>query len=221
MATETVENYLKAVYRLCRESPTGEAGVVRMAAVLGVTKGSVTSMVKKLAAAKLIRAERYGGVTLTAKGTKAALDILRRHRIIETFLVQTLKLDWADVHEEAERLEHAVSARLLDRLDEFLGRPATDPHGDPIPDPTGAVREPDGKPLSDYGAGAKIRIVRIADQNRAFLTFISEHGLKPGAHATVEAIDAPSDSLLVRPAGHAPVAMSRAAAGKVLAESQR
>lgn len=218
MATETVENYLKALYRLCSESPTGEAGVVRLAAMLGVTKGSVTSMVKKLAAAKLAKAQRYGGVTLTAKGSRTAIDVLRRHRIIETFLVQTLKIDWADVHEEAERLEHAVSPRLLDRLDEFLGRPARDPHGDPIPDASGMVRAPVGQTLSSVAPGATVRVVRIADQHRAFLTFIAEHGLKPGARAAVVSVHEQADSMCVQAAGSAAVAISMSAAGKVIVE---
>lgn len=216
MGTEAVENYLKAMYTLCSESPTGEAGVVRLAAMLGVTKGSVTSMVRKLAESRLVRAERYGGVVLTAKGTRAALDVLRRHRLIETFLVQTLKLDWADVHEEAERLEHALSPKILERLEEFLGHPAADPHGDPIPDAAGTIHEQGGSPLSGCAAGSRVRIVRIADQRRAFLTFIAQHGLKPGARATVVSASTEADSLMVQAGGHAAVAMSKAAAGKVM-----
>lgn len=218
MTTETVENYLKAVYTLSSESPTGEAGVVRLAAMLGVTKGSVTAMVRKLVAAKLVRAERYGGVVLTARGVKVAVDVLRRHRLIETFLVQTLKLDWADVHEDAERLEHALSPRILERLEEFLGHPAADPHGDPIPDASGAFRKQRGMPLSLCRGGAAVRIVRIADQGRAFLTFIAEHGLKPGSRATVVDSSDAADSLVVRGAGKAEVAMSKSAAGKVIVE---
>jgi len=221
MATETVEDYLKALCTLCRESPTGEAGVVRLAAAMGVTKGSATSMVRKLCDARLAKAKRYGGVTLTAKGTRAAVDVLRRHRIIETFLVQTLKLDWAEVHEEAERLEHALSPRILQRLDEFLGHPAADPHGDPIPDATGNVREPGGRPLSDHAVGAKVRIVRIADQDPAFLTFVAEHGLKPGARATVVGVSEQADSITVQASGHPEVALSRSAAAKVQAEAAR
>ncbi len=218
MATETVENYLKALYTLCRESPSGEAGVVRLSSMLGVTKGSATSMVRKLAAARLVKAERYGGVTLTAKGVKVAVDVLRRHRLIETFLVQTLKLDWADVHEEAERLEHALSPRILSRLDEFLGHPASDPHGDPIPDSSGRVRDQGGKPLCEYPAAASVRVLRIANQDREFLTFVAQHGLKPGAVASILQVNIPADSLVVQSSGCPAVALSRAAAGKVIAE---
>ena len=218
MATETVENYLKALHTLCRESASGEAGVVRLAAMLKVTKGSATSMVRKLCAAKLAKAERYGGVTLTVKGSRAAIDVLRRHRIIETFLVQTLKLDWADVHEEAERLEHALSPRIVQRLDELLGHPAIDPHGDPIPDASGVLREPGGKPLASCGAGLAVRIVRITDQDRTFLMFVANHGLKPGAIASIISVDPQADSLLVQAAGHPQVSMSLTAAAKVLVE---
>jgi DtxR family Mn-dependent transcriptional regulator len=137
MATEAVENYLKAILTLCEESPTGEAAISRIAAVVGVTPSTATTMVRKLAAAKLAKYQKYGAVALTAKGSRTALDVLRRHRIVEQFLVEVVGLDWSEVHAEAERLEHAISPRLLDRLDEMLGRPKHDPHGDPIPDSSG------------------------------------------------------------------------------------
>lgn len=117
MASETVENYLKAIYSLCLESPAGEAGMTRLASSVGVTTGTATTMIKKLAAAKLVRYEKNKAVRLSAKGERLALSVVRRHRIVETFLVRTLGLDWADVHDEAERLEHAVSDRLVDKLD--------------------------------------------------------------------------------------------------------
>ncbi|MCE9618564.1 MAG: metal-dependent transcriptional regulator [Planctomycetes bacterium] len=217
MATETVENYIKAIYLLCRETPGGEAGVVRLALEVGVTKGTATSMIQRLARAKLVKAERYSGVTLTPAGKKVALDVLRRHRVIETFLVRTLKLDWADVHEEAERLEHALSPRILDRLDEFLGRPSTDPHGDPIPNAAGKVSEMQSKPLAQFASGARVAIVRIADQNRAFLKFVATSGLKPGARLSVKAVQPQAGSITVRVAGAKPLALSQAAAAKILA----
>ncbi len=216
MATETVENYLKAIYTLSGESPTGEAGIARLAAVLGVTKGTATTMVKRLSAAKLARAERYGGITLTAKGTRAALDILRRHRIVETFLVQTLKLDWSAVHAEAERLEHAISPTVLEALDAHLAHPAFDPHGDPIPDARGRTRERGGEPLSSFEAGARLVIVRVKDQDPAYLAFIAKHGLKPGRHATVLDGDAMAQSMTVQAQGHAPVSMALSAAARIV-----
>lgn len=218
MPSETVENYIKAVYTLCAESATGEAGMTKVAALVGVTTGSATTMVKKLAAAKLARYERFGGVSLTAKGTKAAVDILRRHRLVETFLVETLKLDWSVVHAEAERLEHAISPTVLEALDRYLGRPRVDPHGDPIPRADGKLAEPCGKPLSRCAPGARVRIARIVDQDAAFLSFIARHGLKPGTRATVVSIDPAAQSLSVESHGFAGVSLALAAAEKIVVE---
>lgn len=244
MATETVENYLKAVYTLSRESPTGEAAMSRIAAILGVTTGTATAMVKKLAAGgeagggtgngavkrgakggvSLVRYERFGGVRLTPRGEKAALDILRRHRLIETFLVETLKLDWSVVHAEAERLEHAVSPVVLAALDAHLHHPASDPHGDPIPDAAGKTRGPRGTPLASFRPNSKVRILRITDQDAAFLSFVARHGLKPGTRATVLAVDGAAQSLTVQArggagGGHAPVVMALSAAARILCEA--
>lgn len=220
MATETVENYLKAIRSLSEESPTGEATVTKIAAMVGVTTGTATTMIKKLVLTKLAKAERYGGVTLTAKGTKAALDVLRRHRLIETFLVQTLKFDWSEVHEEAERLEHALSPRLLDRLDEFLGRPMLDPHGDPIPDATGNIRGSEALPLADFKPGDSATIVRIADQDAAFLRFIAESQLKPGTSVKVFSVNSHADSIEIQPAGGATITLSLSTAKKVWADRE-
>jgi DtxR family Mn-dependent transcriptional regulator len=221
MATEAVENYLKAIYTLCRESPTGEAAMSRIAAVVGVTTGTATTMVKNLAAAKLGRYERFGGVTLTAKGEKVAVDVLRRHRIIETFLVETLKLDWSVVHAEAERLEHAVSPVVFEALDVHLGRPSVDPHGDPILDADGRTRVPDGEPLSSFPLGARVRVSRITDQGAAFLSFVADHGLRPGALAVVLSVDPSAQSTLVRSRGHRPVAMALSAAARIVCRSAK
>jgi DtxR family Mn-dependent transcriptional regulator len=216
--SETVENYLKAVYTLCAESPTGEAGMTKVAALVGVTTGTATTMVKKLAAAKLAKYERFGGVSLTAKGTKAAVDILRRHRLIETFLVEALKLDWSVVHAEAERLEHAISPTVLEALDHYLGRPRVDPHGDPIPRADGKLLEPCGKPLSRFAPGARVRVARIVDQDATFLSFIAKHGLKPGAKAIVLTVDPAAQSMSVESHGFSGVALAFAAAEKIVVE---
>ena len=218
MATETVENYLKALYTLSRESPTGEAGMKRLSTLVGVTTGTATTMVKRLAGAGLVKYERFGGVGLTAKGERAALDILRRHRLVETFLVETLKLDWSVVHAEAERLEHAVSPVVLEALDAHLGRPSVDPHGDPIPDARGNTRPPQGKPLSSLAAGSRFRVTRVADQGAAFLSFVAGHGLKPGARGAVVAVNPSAQSIEVQTHGHAAVSMALAAAASILCE---
>ena len=222
MASETVENYLKAIYALSAEArehgDDAQATVGRVAGMLGVTPGTVTSMVKKRAAAKLCRAERYGGVALTPKGERAALNVLRRHRLIETFLVETLKLDWAEVHDEAERLEHAISERLLERIDVYLGHPAVDPHGDPIPDRDGTVRSPTLVSLCKCPAGTQVRIARITDQDGAFLKFIDRHALRPGARGTVESVDPQAQSITLHPLRHPPLSLSFSAAAKVMVE---
>lgn len=218
MASETVENYLKAIMTLAAESPNREATISRIAAVVGVTRGTATSMVKKLGAAKLVKAERYGGVMLTARGSRAAADVLRRHRLIETFLVRTLKFDWSEVHEEAERLEHAVSPRLLARLDEFLGYPESDPHGDPIPGPAGALLESSGKPLSACAAGTETRVIRVIDQSAEFLRFMADHGLVPDARVTVVAVHPAAQSIEVEPRGRARLVLAFAAAKKIIVD---
>jgi DtxR family Mn-dependent transcriptional regulator len=221
MASEAVENYLKALEALCRESPDGETGMKRLATVVGVTTGTATTMVQKLAKAKLAKYERFGGVSLTAKGRTAARDILRRHRLIETFLVETLKLDWSMVHAEAERLEHAISPVVLEALDRHLGSPSVDPHGDPIPGDDGTVREPVGRGLGDFPAGSAVRIARIADQEGDFLAFVARHGLKPGARVAVIGVDSPAQSMVVEAQGFPRVTLSLGAAGMILAVGVR
>ena len=218
LASQTVENYLKAIHRLAGESAAGEAGMKAIGNMVGVATGTATAMVKRLAAAKLAKYERFGGVRLTAKGERAAVDILRRHRLIETFLVETLKLDWSVVHAEAERLEHAVSPLVLEALDAHLGRPRTDPHGDPIPGANGTLRETGGEPLASATAGARVRVLRIADQDPAFLTFAARHGLRPDARIAVLAIDSQAESMLVQAHGSPSVSIAFAAAAKVIVE---
>ncbi len=219
MASEAIENYLKAIYSLSRESPTGEAGMKAIATMTGVTVGTASTMVKRMAAAKLARYERFGGVRLTAKGERAAIDVQRRHRLIETFLVQTLKLDWSIVHAEAERLEHAVSGVVLEALDAHLHHPRVDPHGDPIPDSAGKTRAGGGSALSTFAMSSKVRVVRIADQDPAFLSFVAEHGLRPGAKAVVVATRSAAQAITVQASGYAAVTMASAAAERIICET--
>lgn len=221
MPSETVENYLKAVYTLSREGGGGAATVTRLSAVLGVTPGTATAMLKKLAAARLARYQRYGAATLTPTGEKAALDVLRRHRIIEQFLVQVVGLDWAEVHEEAERLEHAVSPRLLDRLDAMLGRPTADPHGDPIPDAKGKLPARATAALSDAAPGTRVAIVRVLDQSPEFLRFLEINGLRPGRAVTVQSRDAAAEAMIVRGEDNALVTLALSAASKIAVEPTR
>jgi len=216
MATSTVEDYVKAIYLLQSESPTGEATVARIAATVGVTKGTVTAMVRKLRDTGLADAERYGGITLTDKGDALAIDMIRRHRLIEVFLVDILGLDWAEVHDEAERLEHAMSKKVLDRLDAFLGHPAEDPHGDPIPDRQGRLTEPSLTPLASLEAGESGTIGRVSDQDSQFLAFAAAHGLRPGNGFAVLTRSREADSMTVHATGHDPIGLSLGVAVRVL-----
>src|SRR6476469_5269115 len=141
LPSSTVENYLKAIY-LGQSSLARDARLVPMgkvAAALGVTPGTATTMVKALAESGLADYEPYSGVRLSSAGEKLAGLVLRRHRLVELFLVQVMGMSWAEVHDEAEQLEHVVSERLIERIDEMLGRPTHDPHGDPIPTPEGRL----------------------------------------------------------------------------------
>ena len=221
MPTPTVENYVKRLYveqqRLGDEAALVPMG--RLAELMGVVPGTATSMVKTLAEAGLVDYEPRTGVRLTERGRALALHVLRRHRIIEAFLVDMLGMDWSEVHDEAEELEHVVSDKVLDRLDAVLGRPSVDPHGDPIPAPA-ATREPAGAApaaaLTDVAPGTVATVARIADQGSAFLRYAQRHGLVPGTAVTVLKRNAPADSLTVQAAGHRPVTLGTAAGAKVL-----
>lgn len=219
MATSTVEDYVKAIYLLQQDAPTGEATVLRLAATLGVTKGSVTAMVRKLREAGLADAERYGGIKLTRKGRSLALDMIRRHRLIEVFLVEVLGFDWSEVHDEAERLEHAMSAKLLDRLDAHLGHPAIDPHGDPIPDATGKIALAEHTPLAGLVKGSKGVVARVSDQDARFLEFAAAYGLRPGARVAVVDVVPEAGSLSVKAHRHDAVSLSFQTAEKILIEA--
>ena len=185
MPTSTAENYLKAI--LVRSGAEGV--VVPMGAIseaLGVTPGTITTMVKLLAAQGLLEYRPREGVRLTAEGRKAALVVLRKHRMVETFLVQVLKMDWAEVNLEAESLEHSISERVLSRIDDYLGHPAVDPHGDLIPRPNSQQFERSGAlTLATCAIGKALRVERILDQSPPFLAFIQSNGLKPGTKVSV------------------------------------
>ena len=135
---------------------------------------------------------------LSASGEKLAGLVLRRHRLVELFLVQVMGMSWAEVHDEAEQLEHVVSERLIERIDEMLGRPTHDPHGDPIPNTDGAIAATHLESLMTCGVGVPLIVMRIADQDPAFLRFIEHNGLKPGMPVRVEARDAAADSVVLR-----------------------
>ena len=218
MATTAIEDYLKQIYLQMQDPARTIVSTGRLARAMSVVPGTATAMVKRLAKSRLVSYEPYTGVKLTAKGQKVAMQVLRRHRLVETFLVETLGLDWTEVHDEAERLEHAISDRLLDRIDAFLGHPTVDPHGDPIPAADGEVREASTVRLIDLDAGRSCVIRRILDQSEAFLTFVDQSRLRPGRRVTVERVDRAADAVAVRLRGAPTVAMSAAVARKFLVE---
>lgn len=183
--SSTTENYLKRILTESENTDSKLVSLGTLAASLGVTPGTVTTMMKGLAEAGLVSYRPRQGVALTAPGRNQALQVLRRHRLIELFLVEVLNLDWAEVHEEAEVLEHSVSDRLLDRIDEVLGHPTVDPHGDPIPDRRGELPEPTGVPLDSIKPPATLQVVRVEHEDAGFLDYVKETGLTPGAQLYV------------------------------------
>jgi len=177
--TRSRQDYLKALFVL---SPTGEAvPTSRLAAHLGVKPPSVTNMVAQLAAVGLVSHSPRAGARLTVRGRREALNIVRRHRILEAFLVGVLALDLAEVHEDAEVLEHHVSDRLLEAIDRFLKRPTEDPHGHPIPDAKGRLAKRALVPLAALAKGARAKVREIDDEDAARLARWREIGLVPGA----------------------------------------
>jgi len=222
LPSSTVENYLKAIY-LGQSSLAQDARLVPMgqvAAALGVTPGTATTMVKALAESGLDDYEPYSGVRLSSAGEKLAGLVLRRHRLVELFLVQVMGMSWAEVHDEAEQLEHVVSERLIERIDEMLGHPTHDPHGDPIPNPDGAIAAHHLESLLTCPLATPLRVTRIADQDPAFLRFIESYDLKPGQRVEVETRDAAADSVLLRNK-YRRMTIGARAASKLLVEPDR
>ena len=204
LPSHTVENYLKAIF-LAQVALLPSASELvpmgQLASALGVVPGTATTMVKALAESGLVRYEPYAGVRLTAAGEKLAARVLRRHRLIELFLVQVMGMSWTEVHDEAEHLEHAVSDRLIERIDEMLGRPSADPHGDPIPGPEGTLSRPQYDTLLTCPLGEAVTVRRVSDQDSEFLRFVERHDLKPGQVVRVEDRDPAADSVRLRGAG--------------------
>ena len=197
MPSLTVENYVKAIYQVCFAQSGRPAATGQLAAALNVSPGSVTSMLKTLSESGLVTYTPYEGVRLTPAGSALALRVVRRHRLIELFLVKTLDLTWDEVHEEAEHMEHAVSDRLVDRIDVSLGYPQFDPHGDPIPRADGWLEAPANRTLAQCPPGFRFRLARVIDQSPEFLRFLTDSGLPLGTQGEVIANQADSDVMTV------------------------
>jgi len=211
MPTPTVENYVKAIYQLQSADVSELVQLGRIATKLNVVPGTVTTMIRTLADASLVQYEPRVGVRLTSAGEKLALHVLRRHRLVELFLVRVVGLDWSEVHEEAEQLEHVISDKVLEKIDEQLGRPRFDPHGDPIPDADGQIDHQPSQPLSECSEGDEVEVVRIASQDPDFLRFAQESGLAPGGVVKVSKFDRAAGTLTIQRATGKPVILSETA----------
>ena len=212
MPTSTVEDYLKQILLEEQRNPGSRVGMGKIAEALDLTPGTVTTMVKALADSGLVAYEPYSGVRLTPSGRQLGLHVLRRHRLIELFLVQVMGMDWSEVHPEAERLEHAISDRLVERIDQMLGHPSVDPHGDPIPTERGEVAERNLQSLASCQPGDRIRVARITDQSPQFLQLVEREGLRPGCKFEVDTRDEAADSVVLSGSGRRSTLGLRAAA---------
>jgi DtxR family transcriptional regulator, Mn-dependent transcriptional regulator len=207
MLTGAVEDYLKVIYEL--ERATGAAATTDIARRLAIAPPSVTGMVRRLADQGWLAYEPYRGVRLTGSGLRVALRTLRRHRVIETYLARVLNYPWDEVHAEAERLEHAASDELVDRMAGFLDDPTVDPHGAPIPTRDGTVNEARYASIADLAPGERARVVCVSDDDPARLRYLAELGLVPGASVVVVAL-APFEGPITLRVGSGPQAAHRA-----------
>lgn len=211
MPSATIEEYLEAIYKLAEKGPVRPS---QLAEVMGVSAPTVTATLGRLQSAGLIE-RPDGGVELTNAGRRGALDIIRRHRLAERFLVDVLGLSWDEVHEEACQLEHALSPRVQRALETFMENPAVCPHGHPIPAEDGSIADPRGTPLCDNGAGDEVEIVRIADEDGELLSYLSSLGMFPGTSVKVCDI-APFKGPLLVEVGDARYALGREVAEKIV-----
>ena len=218
--TGQAEDYLKAVYELGRAgdaSPDAPVGTNAIAERLGIAAASVTGMLQRLARLGLVTTERYHGTRLTASGRTMALQLIRRHRVIESYLVSRLGFAWDDVHDEAERLEHAASPELIAKMADVLGNPTVDPHGAPIPTADGKIDERELESLATLTVGANARVAGMGDRDPSLLRYLAERGIKPGARVRVESRE-PFDGAIVLTVGRERQTVSPGAASNVRVE---
>jgi DtxR family Mn-dependent transcriptional regulator len=194
MLSLTEENYLKAIYHL---SDGGSKAVLtnELAEAMSTKAASVTDMIKKLSAKEVITYEKYYGVNITAQGKSEALIVIRKHRLWETFLVDKLGFAWDEVHEVAEQLEHINSPRLIEKLDEFLGYPKVDPHGDPIPDHKGKIKIIPQVPVDQLAIGYQGKIAAVKDSDSNLLKYLDKIGARPGVKIKVLGKEEYDDSM--------------------------
>jgi DtxR family transcriptional regulator, Mn-dependent transcriptional regulator len=181
--TAAMEDYLKVIYRLSEDGQ--RATTQAIADRMNVAAPSATGMIKRLADLNLVTHERYRSITLTSSGRKAALEVVRHHRLLELYLAEALGYSWDEVHDEAERLEHTISEELEDRIDAALGYPTIDPHGDPIPSRSGTISEVSDDRLSSLDVGDSATISRVADSDPEKLRYLGTMGLYPDTEISV------------------------------------
>ncbi|MBE0475771.1 MAG: metal-dependent transcriptional regulator [Coriobacteriia bacterium] len=211
MPSATMEEYLELVYKL---SEKGDVRPTQIAEALGVSGPTVTSALKRLEIRGLIT-RPDGAVVLTEEGRREALDIIRRHRLSERFLVDVLGLSWEEVHDEACRLEHALSPKVMEALEAFMERPESCPHGHPIPTAAGEVREVEGVPLCESGGGQRVEIVQVSEDDHELLPYLASLGMFPGREVEVCEVAPFRGPLLVNVAG-SQYALGREVAAKIL-----
>jgi DtxR family Mn-dependent transcriptional regulator len=213
------ENYLKTVFALWEKSRTA-VNTNAIADHMQTKAASVTDMIKKLSDKKLLKYEKYKGVELTDKGMKIAISVVRKHRLWEVFLYQKLKFGWEEVHDIAEQLEHIHSEALVDRLDEYLGFPKYDPHGDVIPNKSGEVRKSDFDILGNLQTGQRAVMSGVVDHTTVFLQYLNKLGLTLGQKITVTEIHAFDGSMHLKLSYDATIQVSRDVARNILVKIQ-
>lgn len=191
------ENYLKAIFHLQKKFPSG-VSTNALAEEMDTKASSVTDMVKKLSEKNLVKYKKYQGVKLSENGKKAAVEVIRKHRLWEVFLVEKLNFSWDEVHDIAEQLEHIKSAKLTDELDNFLGNPKRDPHGDPIPDAEGNFRIANNLLLADLEKGQSGVCVGVRDSSSEFLRYLDKNNIALGKQIEIVYKEEYDQSMLVK-----------------------
>lgn len=200
MASSTEENYLKSLYNLANTN--GEVNLSELAASLQVSLPTANSMVKSLQKSGWVVYEKYKPVTLTKEGQKTAALIIRKHRLMEMFLVKVMNFGWEEVHEVAEQIEHIHAPKFFERMDQMLGFPTVDPHGSPIPDPQGKITPLSYTSLSLAKAGQKVQLAALTNSSSEFLEFLNSRNLSLGLQLTILSKEAYDQSMVVAYAGH-------------------
>jgi DtxR family Mn-dependent transcriptional regulator len=216
--TDSIQDYLKQIFELTENG--GVASTNDLAVRLSVKPASVTGMVQKLASAEtpLVNYHKHQGVTLSPAGERAALEVLRHHRLLEAWLVQSLGYTWDEVHDEACRLEHVISEDFEARIDAALGHPERDPHGDPIPDANLVMPSDETRPLASLRPTQRAVILRVNDEDPALLRHLDELGLVPGAQLEITAYSSFDNNLTVTVNGHPPTVLGLAITSKIFVE---